>query len=67
MNKMQLEGQWLKLKGSAQEQWGKLTNDDIERVLGKRDKLVGTVKERYGITRQEAEQQVDEWSAKHMQ
>lgn len=67
MNKQQLEGNWLKFKGAAHEQWGKLTDDDIERIVGKRDKLVGAVKERYGITQQEAEHEVDEWSAKYEQ
>ena len=67
MNTLQLEGNWQKMKGAAQEQWGKLTDDDIDRVVGKRDKLIGAVKERYGITQQEAEREVNEWSTKYEQ
>ena len=61
MNWDQLEGKWKQVKGSAQEQWGKLTNDDLDRIEGKRDQLIGKVQERYGIAREEAEKQANEW------
>ncbi|WP_049722865.1 CsbD family protein [Gilvimarinus polysaccharolyticus] len=67
MNKLELEGNWQKLKGTAREQWGKLTDNDIERVVGKRDKLIGAIKERYSMTQQEAEREVNEWSVKYEQ
>ncbi|MBU2885508.1 CsbD family protein [Gilvimarinus agarilyticus] len=67
MNTEQFEGNWKHLKGSVQEQWGRLTDDDIQKVVGKRDKLVGRLQERYGITRQAAEDEVNQWSVKYEQ
>jgi uncharacterized protein YjbJ (UPF0337 family) len=54
-----VEGNWKQLKGSVKEQWGKLTDDDLDVVAGKRDKLVGRVQELYGKGRDEAEREVD--------
>ena len=62
MNKDTLKGQWNQLKGSVREQWGKLTDDDLDRVEGQSEQLVGRIQERYGIARDEAERQVDEWT-----
>ncbi|MGH9470731.1 MAG: CsbD family protein [Terriglobia bacterium] len=62
MNWDQLAGQWKQLKGSAKERWGKLTDDDLTRIAGHKDKLVGVLQERYGIAREEAEKQSEEWS-----
>jgi uncharacterized protein YjbJ (UPF0337 family) len=67
MNATQFEGNWQKLKGTAREQWGKLTDDDINRIVGKRDRLIGSLKERYGISQQQAEQEVNEWSTRYEQ
>jgi len=64
MNWDQIEGKWTQMKGSAKDQWGKLTDDDLDRAAGKRDKLVGKIQERYGIAKEEAEKQVDAWSSK---
>jgi uncharacterized protein YjbJ (UPF0337 family) len=50
------------MKGKAREQWGKLTDDDWQTILGKRDQLVGKIQERYGITREEAQKQADAWA-----
>jgi uncharacterized protein YjbJ (UPF0337 family) len=61
MNWDQAEGKWKQVKGSLKEKWGKLTNDDLDLIAGKRDKLVGKLQERYGIAREEAEKQSDEW------
>ncbi len=58
MNQDQLEGKWKQFRGKAKEKWGKLTEDDLDVVAGKRDQLVGKVQERYGIAREEAEKQV---------
>ena len=58
MNSDQLSGNWKQLKGKVREQWGKLTDDDFERIAGKRDQLVGKIQERYGIAKDEAERQV---------
>lgn len=59
-----LEGKWKQFTGSAKENWGKLTDDDLDQAAGKRDILVGKIQEKYGIARDEAEKQVDEWSSK---
>lgn len=61
MNLDQIEGNWKQLKGKARQQWGKLTDDDIERIAGRHDELVGRVQERYGKTREEAESEVRRW------
>jgi uncharacterized protein YjbJ (UPF0337 family) len=60
----QLAGQWKQFRGSVREGWGKLTDDDLEQVQGNRDKLVGRIQERYGIAKEEANSQVDEWVKK---
>ena len=59
MNSDQLEGKWKQVKGEVREKWGKLTDDDILVVAGKRDQLIGKVQERYGIAKEEATRQVD--------
>jgi uncharacterized protein YjbJ (UPF0337 family) len=59
MNWAQIEGKWDQVKGKAQKQWGKLTDDDFAIAKGNRDEFVGRVKERYGVAREEAEKQVD--------
>lgn len=61
MNWDRIEGSWKQFKGSAQVQWGKLTNDDLDVVKGNREKLVGRIQANYGIARDEAERQVDDW------
>ncbi|MGD1068593.1 MAG: CsbD family protein [Bryobacteraceae bacterium] len=63
MNQDQIEGKWKQLTGSAQAYWGKLTNNDMQTVTGRKDQVVGLIQERYGIAREEAEKQFDAWSA----
>jgi uncharacterized protein YjbJ (UPF0337 family) len=62
MNWDQLQGKWKQFKGSVREEWGKLTDDDLELIAGQKDKLVGRIQERYGLSKEAAEQQVDSWS-----
>lgn len=62
MNSDQFEGKWKQLKGQVKQRWGKLTDDDITALSGKKDELVGKIQERYGITREQAEREADEWS-----
>jgi uncharacterized protein YjbJ (UPF0337 family) len=62
MNRDTLSGQWNQLKGSVREQWGKLTNDDLDQIQGKSEQLVGKLQERYGIARDEAQRQLDAWT-----
>jgi uncharacterized protein YjbJ (UPF0337 family) len=61
MNWDQAEGKWKQVRGSLKEKWGKLANDDLDLIAGKRDRLVGKLQERYGIAKEEAERQSDEW------
>lgn len=61
MNWDQVGGNWKQFKGKVQEKWGDLTNDDLDRIAGKRDQLIGIVQERYGIQKDIAEKQVKEW------
>ncbi len=61
MNEDTLKGQWSQLKGAAREQWGKLTNDDLDQIQGRSEQLVGRIQERYGVARDEAQRQVDAW------
>jgi len=61
MNWDRIEGNWKQLRGKAQQQWGKLTDDDLTYVKGRRVELVGKIQERYGIAKDEAEKQVDNW------
>ncbi len=61
MNWDQIEGKWKQLKGSAKQQWGKLTDDDLEFISGSKDKLVGRLQERYGIKKEDAQTRANEW------
>jgi uncharacterized protein YjbJ (UPF0337 family) len=61
MNSDQVEGKWKQMKGALKEKWGKLTDDDLKIIEGNRDQLIGTVQERYGIAKEEAQKQVEEW------
>jgi uncharacterized protein YjbJ (UPF0337 family) len=61
MNWDQIEGNWKQLKGKVREQWGKLTDDDIDVVAGRRQQLAGKIQERYGCAKDDAEKQVAAW------
>jgi uncharacterized protein YjbJ (UPF0337 family) len=60
-----IKGSWNQTKGAVKEHWGKLTDDDLLKIEGRRDQLVGTIQVRYGITREEAEAQVGSWELDH--
>lgn len=62
MNAEQMKGKWKQLKGSIKTKWGKLTDDDVEVINGQRDELIGRIQERYGIAKDEAQRQVDQWN-----
>jgi len=59
MNADVFKGKWMQIKGEVKSQWGKLTDDDLDRVEGDTEKLVGRVQERYGYAREEAKREVD--------
>jgi len=62
MNWDTIKGNWTQLKGAVREQWGDLTDDDIDRIEGNREQLVGRLQERYGYMRDQAEREVDTWA-----
>ena len=53
-----LEGKWKQIRGKVQETWAKLTNDDLDRISGEWDQLVGTLQEKYGYTKKRAESEL---------
>ena len=61
MNWDKVEGNWKQMKGAVKEKWGKLTDDDLTVAAGKRDALVGRLQERYGVAKDEAEKQLNEF------
>jgi uncharacterized protein YjbJ (UPF0337 family) len=61
MNWDLIEGKWKELRGNVRSKWGKLTDDDLETVAGKRDALIGRIQQRYGVNRDAAEAEVDGW------
>ena len=61
MNWDQIQGKWKQYKGQAKVKWGKLTDDDLTAISGNRDQLIGKVQEYYGLTKENAQAQVDEF------
>lgn len=60
-----IKGSWNQTKGAIKEQWGKLTDDDLMEIQGRRDQLVGKIQTRYGISQEQAEAQVSGWEHKY--
>ena len=63
MNWDTVKGEWKQVRGKIKEQWGKLTDDDLDRMEGKRDQLLGAVQKRYGIAKEETERQVKQFES----
>jgi uncharacterized protein YjbJ (UPF0337 family) len=61
MNWDRIEGGWKQFKGAVKERWGKLTEDDLSVIEGRRENLAGRIQERYGIARDEADREIDNW------
>ena len=61
MNRDRLKGNWKQIKGKVKEQWGRLTDDDLDVIAGKRDQLEGKIQERYGKTKDVVRKDVDDW------
>ncbi len=67
MNWDRIEGNWVQAKGKVKEQWGKLTDDHLDVIAGKRDQLIGKIQENYGVAKDEAENQVQAWETRNKQ
>jgi uncharacterized protein YjbJ (UPF0337 family) len=63
MNWDQVEGKWKQFSGKAKAKWGKLTDDDLTQISGKREQLAGILQERYGLAKDQAEKQIDEFTS----
>lgn len=61
MNQDRVEGRWKQLKGKVKEQWGKLTDDDLDVIAGRRDQLLGRIQQRHGLARDDADREVKAW------
>jgi uncharacterized protein YjbJ (UPF0337 family) len=61
MNWDEVEGKWKQLRGSVKQKWGKLTDNDLDYIAGKRDQFAGKLQERYGLAKEAAQKQADEW------
>lgn len=57
-----IQGNWKQFKGEVRSRWGELTNDEVDQIAGEREKLAGKLQERYGIAKQEANDQIDKWA-----
>lgn len=57
----QIEGRWKEVKGHLKKQWGKLTDDDVIEIAGKKDELVGRLQQKYGYTRERAEREIEKF------
>jgi uncharacterized protein YjbJ (UPF0337 family) len=66
MNWDRIEGNWKQLKGRIREQWGRLTDDELDSIAGKRERLAGSLQNSYGIAKDEAETQIRDFEAKCM-
>ena len=61
MNEDRIKGNWKQFTGKAREQWGDLTDDEVQQAKGNREQLAGVIQKKYGIAKEEAERQVDDW------
>ena len=65
MNWDRASGNWKQISGTIKQQWGKLTDDTLVQIAGKRDQLIGKIQETYGIGKDEADRQVKAWEKTH--
>ncbi|QDU01870.1 hypothetical protein V6x_15530 [Gimesia chilikensis] len=63
MNSDIIQGKWKQIKGQAKQKWGELTDDELDQIDGKREELVGKIQEHYGIAKDEAEEQVNQFES----
>jgi uncharacterized protein YjbJ (UPF0337 family) len=64
MNWDRIQGNWKQVSGQAKAQWGKLTDDDLDVVAGRREEMAGKIQERYGVAKEDAHNQIAEWARK---
>jgi uncharacterized protein YjbJ (UPF0337 family) len=67
MNWDEIEGNWKKFKGDIKERWGRLTDDNLDQIQGRRDKLAGELQRIYGIERDEADREIDDFLKRERQ
>ena len=65
MNQDRIQGRWKQLKGKVQEQWGRLTDDDLDVIAGRRDQLLGRIQQLHALAKDEADRQVSDWESRH--
>lgn len=57
----EIKGNWKQFRGRIKDQWGELTNDDLDRIEGKREQLEGAIQKRYGKTKEMVKSEVEDW------
>ncbi|HEY0962085.1 MAG TPA: CsbD family protein [Pseudomonadales bacterium] len=65
MNEDIVQGKWKELRGKVRERWGKVTGDDVERLKGTSDELIGLLQQRYGYERERARKEIQEWAKRY--
>jgi uncharacterized protein YjbJ (UPF0337 family) len=65
MNQDRIQGNWKQVRGKVKEQWGKLTDDDLDVIDGRREQLLGRIQERHGIARSQAESELNDFEQSH--
>ena len=65
MNEDIVKGKWKELKGNVRQQWGKLTNDDVDRLKGTQEELVGLLQQRYGYEQEQAKKEINDWANRY--
>lgn len=65
MNEDIVKGKWKELRGKVRERWGKVTGDDVDRLKGTSDELIGLLQQRYGYEREQARKEIQEWAKRY--
>lgn len=65
MNEDIVKGKWKELKGNVRQQWGKLTNDDVDRLKGTQEELIGLLQQRYGYEQEQAKKEINDWAKRY--
>ena len=63
MDDLEIKGKWHELKGKVKQQWGKLTDDDVDQIAGNYEMLSGRLQKAYGISKEDAEKRIVEWKS----